>query len=93
MPLITPRTLLADVPPEWFLEAMCPCETDPPRSLSVRSLSGMRPGRTLAQVAAKLVCVRCGKPAQLVVLVDYRTPRLVSDNYPPQIVRMTVLER
>jgi len=31
--------------------------------------------------------------AQRVVLVNSRTPGLGSDHYPPQIVRMAVLER
>ena len=95
MPLITPQTLLSDTPGEWFLEATCRCETYPPRSIPIRGLLGMgqRPNRTLAEVAAQLVCVRCGKRAQRVVLVDQRTPRLVADHFPEQIVRMTVLER
>lgn len=95
MPLLTPNSLLTEVPDEWFLEAMCPCETDPPRSIPIRGLltMGQRPNRTLTEVATQLVCVRCGARAQRVVLVDNRTPRLVADHYSPQIVRMTVLER
>lgn len=77
------------------ISARCvlPGGTDLPRCLFFRGLSGMRPGRTLAQVAAKLVCVRRGIRARRVVLVDARTLRLINDHYPEQIVRIWVLER
>ena len=51
-------------------------------------------GRSISGLSRSSPCLSA--PARRTapgMLVDQKTPRLIADHYPPQIVRMTVLER
>ena len=64
-------TLLRDLPPEWWLDVECPCDPRGPVSLRIsRLVARAGPDARLGDVAARLKCAACKKPAKKVTLVD-----------------------
>lgn len=64
-------TLLRDLPANWWLDVECPCDPRGPVSLRInRLMARAGPDARLGDVAARLKCVACKRPAQKVTLVD-----------------------
>ena len=67
----SPETLLRDLPPDWWLDVECPCNSRGAVSLRItRLMARVGPDARLGDVAARLKCLACKKPAEKVTLVD-----------------------
>jgi hypothetical protein len=67
----SPDTILRDLPPDWWLDAQCPYDPRGPVSLRIsRLIARVGPDKGLSDVAARLKCLTCKKPAEKVTLVD-----------------------